>query len=630
MTICRLHKLTSLLALLILFSGYQTNAFSQAAPSVKVEPPNWWAGLSQPQLELMLYAPNVADSRVSVDYKGVRLVSQTSLGNPNYLFVTLEIAPDVEPGTLNLILLRNNRTTTIRYELLAREDNSGRHLGFDASDVIYLMMPDRFANGDPSNDSVPGMLEAANRSIDRARHGGDFKGVMDRLGYLDDLGVTAIWFTPVFENDMPFAYGAYHGYAATDMYKVDRRFGSNEEYKALVDASHARGMKVIMDMIHNHIGDHHWWMKDLPSDDWLNDYDTYGITNYRGELISDPYASQYDYNKMVNGWFVKDMPDLNQKNPWLSRYLIQNTIWWIEYAGIDGIRMDTYPYPDKHYMADWVRTVLEEYPTFNVVGEAWVPQVAMEAYWQRGFNGRDGYESHLPSVTDFQIHNTLREALNQDYGWTSGIAALYQTLAQDFLYSDPMLNVIFLDNHDTERFVSLVGEDKEKFKMALAYLLTLRGIPQLYYGSEILMSGFKVPGDANVRKDFPGGWPGDERDAFTREGRTDLENEIFDFTRTMLRWRRTATPIHNGKFMHFLPDNNTYSYFRYNDEGTVMVHMNGSDENRTINMRRFAERTDGFKGWRNVMTGETGTFGDTMTLPPKSTGVFELLKTADR
>lgn len=623
----RFRTVRHLFIFAIVLSSVVGTTLAQTQSIDRVEPPFWWAGLSQPQLELMVYGPNIAENIVSVDYPGVRLVSQTSLGNPDYLFVTLELSADVKPGTLNLSFIRNNVRTNYQYKFLARQDNSNRQQGFDASDVIYLMMPDRFANGDPSNDTIEGMLEAADRNTPRARHGGDFKGIMDRLGYLDDLGVTAIWFTPVFENDMPASYGAYHGYAATDMYAVDRRFGSNEEFKALVDATHNRGMKVIMDMIHNHIGDHHWWMNDLPADDWFNDLEKYGITNYRAETISDPYVSKYDHDKMVKGWFVRDMPDLNQENPWLSRYLIQNTIWWIEYAGIDGIRMDTYPYPDKHYMADWVKTVLDEYPNFNIVGEAWVPQIAMEAYWQRDFNGKDGYESHLPSVTDFQIHNTLREALNQDYGWTTGVAALYQTLAQDFLYSDPMLNVIFLDNHDTERFVSLVGESKEKFKMAFSYLMTLRGIPQVYYGTEILMSGFKVPGDANVRKDFPGGWPGDERDAFTASGRTDLENEIFDYSRTLMRWRRTSTPIHNGKFMHFLPDDNTYSYFRYNDEGTVMVHINGADESKTINMKRFAERTDGFTGWRNVLTGETGTLEDTLTLPPTSTTIFELVST---
>lgn len=597
-----------------------------ADPIVRVEPPNWWAGLSQSQLELMVYGPNIARSSVKIEYPGLRFVSQTSLDNPNYVFLTLELDPQLSPGTVDIQFTIDGSTHIYPYPILQREANPTRHQGFSASDVIYLMMPDRFANGDPKNDSIDGMLEAANRSIDRARHGGDFKGVMDRLPYLDDLGVTAIWFTPVFENDMPFSYGAYHGYAATDMYKVDRRFGSNQEYKALVDSAHAMGLKVIMDMIHNHVGDQHWWIKDLPSEDWLNDFETYGITNYRAETISDPYVSIYDFNKMTKGWFVKEMPDLNQKNPWLARYLIQNTIWWIEYSGIDGIRMDTYPYPDKDYMAEWVKTILDEFPSFNIVGEAWVPHIAMEAYWQRGFNGKDGYESHLPSVTDFQVHHTMRKALNEEFGWSSGVSAMYHLMAQDFLYSDPMLNVVFLDNHDTERYLSLVGEDRSKLKMALAFLLTMRGIPQVYYGTEILMSGFKDPGDANVRKDFPGGWPGDPRDAFTAKGRTAAENDMFQFTRSLMQWRRTATPIHNGKLMHFIPDDNTYVYFRYNDEGTVMVVVNASKESKKLSLARFNERLEGFRTWKNPVNAQTGVLGETLSVPGMTTMILDLQK----
>jgi len=615
----------SFLIAVVLLVGIRS-AHAATDPIVRVEPPNWWAGLSQSQLELMVYGPNIARSSVKVDYPGVRFVSQTSLGNPNYIFITLELDQELAPGTMQLQFEMDGSTYVYPYHLLKRESIQGRQQGFNASDVIYLMMPDRFANGDPSNDFIDGMLEAANRNIDRARHGGDFKGVMDRLGYLDDLGVTAIWFTPVFENDMPFSYGAYHGYAATDMYKVDRRFGSNSEYKALVDSAHARGLKVIMDMIHNHVGDQHWWIKDLPSEDWLNDFDTYGITNYRAETISDPYVSKYDIDKMTNGWFVKEMPDLNQKNPWLARYLIQNTIWWIEYSGIDGIRMDTYPYPDKDYMAVWVKTVLDEFPNFNIVGEAWVPHIAMEAYWQRGFNGRDGYESHLPSVTDFQVHHTMRKALNEEFGWSTGLSAMYHLMAQDFLYSDPMLNVVFLDNHDTERYLSLVGEDRAKLKMALTFLLTMRGIPQVYYGTEILMSGFKDPGDANVRKDFPGGWPGDPRDAFTAKGRTAAENDMFNFTRTLMQWRRTSTPIHNGKFMHFIPDDNTYVYFRYNDEGTVMVVVNASEDPKNLGLKRISERLDGFKSWKNPINGQSGTLGESLRIPPMTTLILDLKK----
>ena len=601
-------------------------AQSQVNPVQRVEPPNWWAGLHQPELELMVYGKQIADFQATVKYPGVRLVSQTTLGNRNYTFITLALSEELKPGTINLRFSKGKQSFTVPYAFHSRKRDSLHHQGFDASDVIYLMMPDRFANGDPSNDAIPGMLEAANRSIPRARHGGDFAGITKNLDYLTDLGVTAIWFTPIFENDMPFSYGAYHGYAATDMYKVDRRFGSNGEYKAMIDQAHQKGMKVIMDMIHNHVGDHHWWIRDLPADDWLNDFDRYGITNYRTETVTDPYVSEFDRDKLINGWFVKEMPDLNQKNPWLARYLIQNTLWWIEYSGIDGIRMDTYPYPDKHYMAQWAKTVLEEYPTFNIVGEAWVPHIAMEAYWQRGFNGKDGYESYLPSVTDFQIHHTLRKALNEPFGWSSGLSAMYQTLAQDFLYSDPMLNVIFLDNHDTERFISLVGEDVQKFKIALGYLLTIRGIPQLYYGSEIGMSGLKDLGDANVRKDFPGGWPGDPRSAFTAEGRTPQENELFNYLRTLLQWRKSFEPIHTGKFMHFIPENDTYVYFRYNEESSAMIAINMAEAPQTLKLQRFQERLEGYNSWKNVTTGQQEPLPKDLSLAPRSITILELVK----
>lgn len=601
-------------------------AQSQGTPVQRVEPPNWWAGLSQPELELMVYGKQIADYQATIQYPGVRLVSQTTLGNRNYTFITLALSEQLQPGTIQLRFTKGKQSFTVPYTFHARKRDSLQHQGFDASDVIYLMMPDRFANGDPTNDAIPGMLEAANRSVPRARHGGDFAGITQRLDYLKDLGVTAIWFTPIFENDMPFSYGAYHGYAATDMYKVDRRFGSNQAYKAMIDHAHEKGMKVIMDMIHNHVGDHHWWIKDLPADDWLNDFERFGITNYRTETVTDPYVSVYDREKMINGWFVKEMPDLNQKNPWLARYLIQNTLWWIEYSGIDGIRMDTYPYPDKQYMARWAKTVLEEYPTFNIVGEAWVPHIAMEAYWQRGFNGKDGYESHLPSVTDFQIHHTLRKALNEGFGWSSGLSAMYQTLAQDFLYSDPMLNVIFLDNHDTERFLSLVGEDRQKFKIALGYLLTIRGIPQLYYGTEIGMSGLKDLGDANVRKDFPGGWPDDPRSAFTAEGRTAQENELFSYLRTLLQWRKTFKPIHSGKFMHFIPENDTYVYFRYNEESSAMIAINMADNPQTLTMQRFQERLEGYHATKNVITGQQEPLAKALSLAPRSITILELLK----
>jgi len=400
-------------------------------------------------------------------------------------------------------------------------------MGFDASDLIYLMIPDRFANGNPANDSIEGMLETTDITNPERRQGGDLKGVMDNLDYIQEQGMTAIWLMPIFENDMTPEYGGYHGYAATDMYRVDRRYGTNDEYKALVEMAHKK------DMIHNHIGHQHWWMKDLPTTDWVHNWEQYGKTSYRGPVASDPYASKFDKDQLVNGWFVKEMPDLNQNNPILADYLIQNTIWWIEFSGIDGIRMDTYIFPHKEYMARWANEVLTAYPNFNIVGEVWLNYPALEAYWQYDLgNKKDGYQSHLPSVTDFPLAQTIDRTLNEEFGWDDGLSQIWNLLGNDFLYDDPMKNVIFLDNHDMDRIFERLGKDEAKFKMAYIFLLTTRGIPQIYYGNELMMGHeYRGGDDEHRRPNMPGGWPGDEGSVFTKEGRTDRENEIFEFTK---------------------------------------------------------------------------------------------------
>jgi glycosidase len=488
------------------------------------------------------------------------------------------------------------------------------------------MMPDRFANGNPDNDTIEGMLESADRSNPQRRQGGDIQGVVDNLDYIKDLGVSAVWFTPLFENDMTTKYGAYHGYAATDLYKVDRRFGSNEEYKAMIETVHENGMKVIMDMIHNHIGDQHWWMKDLPTKDWVHDFEKLGQTNFRGSVASDPYASEFDSRKLVDGWFVPEMPDLNQDNELLTDYLIQNTLWWIEYTGVDGIRMDTYVYPDKDYMARWSKEVLEAYPTFNIVGEAWVNTVAGEAYWQEDKDGvDDGYDSELPSLTDFQFAFAVRKAFNEDFGWTEGLSQLYYVLSQDFLYSDPMMNVTFLDNHDMSRFFEHIGKREAEFKMALAWLMTTRGTPQIYYGTELMMGHENRGGDDEVwRQTMPGGFPNDSRSVFTKEGRTQKENEIHEYTKKLIHWRNSSPAIHEGKLVHFIPQDNVYVYFRVHKDQTVMVVMNNSEENRTLERVRFAEILDKFKSGQNVMNNRTIDLSDDFSVDAKSTIILEL------
>lgn len=615
-----------LLSVLFLFLTV-IGAQAQTVRIDRLEPMNWWVGMRNPELQILVYGPEIAFSQVTVQYPGVTLDQTIRTNNPNYVFLNLRFDPTVKPGTMPITFRNGRRTLVHNYPLLERSGSTSRINGFDASDVIYLIMPDRFANGDPTNDSIRGMFEGADRSQKFARHGGDLKGISDRLDYIRDLGMTAIWLNPIFENDMPpnYAIGAgfYHGYAATDMYKVDRRLGTNEQFRDLVSTAQSKGLKVIMDMIHNHVGTHHWIIKDLPSADWVHDQSVHGNTNYRTSTIMDPYASERDRNSTIKGWFVDEMPDLDQRNPLLARYLIQNTIWWIEYSGIDGIRMDTHPYPYKEYMAEWTRSVLVEFPRFNIVGEAWMPNVATTAWWQFDFPNVQGYNSFLPSVTDFPLYYALGQAFHEGGGWDTGIARLYYVLSQDFLYSDPFLNVIFVDNHDLNRYFTTQGEDMDKFKLGLTFLLTTRGIPQIYYGSEIAMKGGNS--DPDKRRDFPGGWPGDPVDAFTPAGRAELGVQAaFDHVRTLSRWRRDKPVMHHGHLTHFVPQDNVYVYFRHDGSESVMVLLNGDNELKTIRTRRFAERLDGFVAGTDILTGENFQTLEEITVPARGARVIEL------
>lgn len=599
------------------------------AQEVKViDPPFWWANMPVTELQIQLYGENLGSYRATVNYAGVEIKRQIAIDSPNYLFLYLDISDKAKAGEMEIILSRGKNTIKVPYQLLEREPTESRNLGFDASDVIYLMMPDRFANGNPDNDSIEGMLEKANREDPTKRQGGDIQGVRDHLDYIQEIGMTAIWFTPIIENDMKPEYGAYHGYAATDLYKVDRRYGSNEEYKALIDEVHSRGMKVIMDMIHNHIGDQHWWMKDLPTKDWVHDISKYGTTSFRGSVASDPYASKYDYEKLTNGWFVPEMPDLNQKNELLSDYLIQNTLWWVEYSGIDGIRMDTYVYPDKIFMAKWAKEVLEAYPKLNIVGEAWVNTIQMSAFWQYDEEGNsDGYNSNLPSVTDFPFANTVRSAFNEDFGWTQGLRSLYYLFAQDDVYENPMLNVIFLDNHDVGRIFETVGKNEHHFKMAYAFLMTARGIPQVYYGTELMLAHENRGGDdEGWRQTLPGTWPDDERSIFTKEGRTETENRIFEYVKAITQWRKDAVAIHEGRFLHFVPENNVYVYFRIHEDETVMIVMNMNQEDVVLERNRFAEILDHFTGGENILNSKVINVSKNFSVGAKQTTIWELKK----
>jgi neopullulanase len=569
-----------------------------------VEPPFWWIGMKNKSVQLLFHnaKQDISKYQPEISYEGVKISEVRLVENPHYLFVTLDIDASAEPGLLPITFNNGKKSITYSYELRVKSADQTRINGFNSSDVIYLIMPDRFANGDPSNDSIPGMFEGAHRAHGESRHGGDLKGISDHLDYIRDLGVTAVWLNPVLENNQRRA--SYHGYAITDLYNVDRRFGGNQAYVSFIQKSHGMGIKVIQDMVINHIGNEHWLMHDLPEKTWIHQFPEFTRSNYRGIVISDPYRSSSDEALMSNGWFDTTMPDVNQRSPLFATYLIQNTLWWIEYTGLDGIRMDTYPYPDKEFMAKWVRAVMNEYPKFNIVGEVWITNVANTAYWQNDMVNSDNYQSYLPCVTDFPFCYAVPQALHEPGGSESGLARLYNLLAQDFLYPNANGNLTFLDNHDMTRFFLSCGRDINKFKMGLTFLLTTRGIPQLYYGTELLMDG-DGGHHPNIRRDFPGGWKGDPQNAFTREGRTQEQNEAFDFMRTLLNWRKNEPVIHHGKLTHYIPNDNVYVYFRYNDKKTIMVIMNGNTTEKSLTLDRFSENIKGFKTATNVLTNES-------------------------
>jgi glycosidase len=587
----------------------------------RIEPPSWFTGMKETSLQLMVYGKEIGSFNVFTDYPGVKITTLVKTNNPNYLFVNLNISSNTLPGNITLIFTRGKQKLTYNYLLLAHPSEPA--MGFNTSDVIYLLMPDRFANGDPANDNVEGMLEKADRTNPNGRHGGDLKGIADHLNYIKDLGVTGIWLNPFLENNQ--SSFSYHGYSITDLYRVDPRYGSNEEFKDLVSKAHNMGLKLVMDMIFNHIGSGHWWMKDLPSSDWVHQFSSFTRTNYRASAYMDPYAAKSDADQMEKGWFDNTMPDLNQSNPLVEIYLIQNSLWWIAYFGIDGIRMDTYPYPEKNMMSRWAKRVTDEFPGFFIVGEVWYQQEALTAYWSFNKINSDGYESNLPSVTDFPLSLATHRAFNEPDSWTDGVARFYLILSQDFLYSDPFRNVIFLDNHDLTRYFTQTGMRPDIYKMALAFILTTRGIPQLYYGTEIVMEGDKNRGDGFLREDFPGGWNGDAKNAFTGQKLSETEKDAYIFAKKLLKWRKGKEVIHSGQMKQFIPENNLYVYFRYNAKETVMVVLNNSDkETRTITRDRYLEAMNGFTHGYEVITGAEINDLSSFKISPKTAMIIEL------
>ncbi len=601
------------------------NVKAQKISLQRIDPPSWWVGMHDPHLQLMVFGHEISKTQPEVNYPGVILESVTKVESPDYLFLNLVIKKNAKPGTMTIHFKEGKKDKAVyAYALNKRNLNPKLHQGFNTSDVIYLLMPDRFSNGNPKNDNMPGMLERANRKDPNGRHGGDIQGIINHLKYIKDLGATAIWPTPLMEDNQPRT--SYHGYAMTDYYKVDPRYGTNKLYKKMVEDAHKMGLKVIQDMVFNHCGTNYFWKNDLPTHDWYNQWPKFTRSNYHGVVVSDPHASKYDFKKMVGGWFDTSMADLNQNNPLVANYLIQNSIWWIEYAGLDGIRQDTYPYSYKKFMAHWMERVLEEYPHFRVVGETWFNDPSTVSYWLQNKRNRDGYQSHLTDVMDFPLCFAIRKGLNESNGWDTGLARLYDILAQDFLYSNTNRLMVFADNHDMGRLFTDLHGNLNSWKMAMAFVMTTRGIPEIYYGDEILMKGAKSQGDGVTRKDFPGGWPGDSVNAFTPKGRTVQQNIAFNFLKRLLNWRKTNKAVQDGKLTQYIVENGIYVYFRSYKGQKVMVMLNNNKKSMTVDMSRFADDLIGFTKGKSVMTSKVFNQLNSITIPARSPLIVELEK----
>ena len=614
----------------------------------RIEPTDWYVGLKDASLQLMVYGKDIKTADVTTDYPGVKIDSLVRLDSPNYLLVYMNVK-DAQPGTMTLLFQQGKQKKKVNYTLKAREKKGEERYGFSNADVLYMLMPDRFASGRTDNDQIKGLRPYKNdRTQPSLRHGGDLEGIRQHLDYFKELGVTALWFTPVLENDSPDhgTQSTYHGYATTNYYRVDPRFGSNEEYRQLCDEAHAKGLKIVMDMIFNHSGYEHPWTLDMPSKDWLNTpewlspenqakavemktmdgaakvNDKYLQTSYKLTPVVDPYASKTDLHETVDGWFVPTMPDLNQRNPHVIKYLIQNSIWWIETVGIDGIRMDTYPYADRDAMAQWMKIIGEEYPNFNTVGETWVTEPAYTAAWQKDSKLSEK-NSYLPTVMDFAFYDRINQAKNEETdAWWNGFNRIYNNFVYDYLYPNPSNVMAFLENHDTDRFLG-EGKDTVALKQALALLLTVNRTPQLYYGTEVLMNGTKHITDGNVRKDFPGGFPGDTKNCFTREGRTQAENAMFDWLSRLLHWRQGNDVITRGKQTQFIPFNGIYVIARQYQGKTVLTILNGNRKQADMQLDRYAEVIGNTTAAKDVITGRTVKLDKKLSLKSRQTLILE-------
>ena len=590
------------------------------AQPTRTEPPFWYAAMKNPELQILFYGKDIGKHEISASNATIRGIVRTE--NPNYAFVTID-TQNMVPGMINFTFKSGKKSTAYKYEIKERRANSAARKSFDSSDVLYLLMPDRFANGNPGNDNMPGMADKANRSELSGRHGGDIEGIIQNLDYIKELGATAIWSTPLCEDNDE--RGSYHGYGQSDVYRIDPRYGSNEDYLRLSDEMHKRGLKLVMDYVTNHWGKH-WTFADMPTYDWLHQFPGYAQTNYRMTTQMDPNASAIDTKMCMDGWFVKSMPDLNQRNPLMLNYLIQNAIWWIEYANLDGFRVDTYSYNDKEGIAKWTKAITDEYPNFNIAGEVWMHDQAQMAYWQKDskIGALQSYNSHLPTVMDFTLHDAILQAFSETKPeWDKGMIRIYENFVNDFLYPDINNILVFTENHDTQRF-NQQYPDVRDYKLAMALISTVRGIPQIYYGSEIGMKGDKGKGDGDIRRDFPGGWPGDPANAFTPQGRDAAQNDYFNFTKNLLNWRKTSAAIHRGKTTQYIPEKNVFVYFRHIEGKTVMVALNNSNETQALDLGRFSENIRSSLSGKDVITQKIVDLKNVLEIAAKTPMIIEL------
>ena len=616
-----------------------TVADATAQQVTRVEPLSWWTGMKTP-LQLLVQGENISEYNVVVEGgKGVSVARLNKADSPNFLFVDVKIAANAQPGTYYIVFSKDGESFKYPYEIAAREEGSAERKSFTTADMIYLIMPDRFANGDTSNDSTDDTSDKYARHELFGRHGGDIQGIIDHLDYISELGATAIWCTPLLEDNQP--EHSYHGYACTDYYHIDSRFGDNDLFKEYVNKAHEKDIKIIMDIVPNHAGSAHWWMQDTPFKDWYHVFDTYTGSNIAFSTNMDPNASKKDLYIQESGWFDKSMVDMNLDNPYVLNYFKQWAIWWIEWSGLDGFRVDTYPYNEKDPMAQWCAAVMNEYPNFNIVGEVWTSSIPQLAYWQGGNANKDGFNSNLKSVMDFPLHDALRAGLNDDWGgWGQGMVRVYDILSHDFLYHDLSNMMIFPGNHDTDRLGDALRKNPDRVKIALAMMATMRGYPQIFAGDELMFTSCDLSmGHGGLRVDFPGGWPGDEMDLFSAEGRAKATKntdgltvprgqaaDLFNYVSHLFQWRKTKDVIHNGKTMHFITRDNTYGYFRYNDTDVVFVYVNNSGEPKNVPWTYYSEISEGLAGGVDVVTGEPCEVSDATVVAPQSILIVEYKK----